>query len=113
MKSSYSVLVVKYFRNLILFGLSTLGSGTVKYMIFSSWSDKGYAVGVARSESGSAFGPWIIQKTPLFPENGGHGMFFTDLDGNLILALHYPNDRFKEHPSFWKVCVENGMLTIR
>ena len=82
------------------------------YMIFSSWSENGYAVGAARSASGDISGPWDIQKEPLFPENGGHGMFFSDLDGNLILTLHYPNDRFKEHPSFWKVSAENGILNI-
>ena len=83
------------------------------YMIFSSWSDKGYAVGAARSESGSISGPWIIQNEPIFPENGGHGMFFEDMRGKLILTLHYPNDRFKEHPCFWEVSAENGMLIIK
>ncbi len=82
------------------------------YMIFSSWSEKGYAIGVAKSDTGSIHGPWAIQKSPLFPENGGHGMFFTDLNGNLTLSLHYPNDRFKEHPCFWKVNVKDGILTI-
>ncbi|MCR4744207.1 MAG: glycoside hydrolase family 43 protein [Lachnospiraceae bacterium] len=82
------------------------------YMIFSSWGEHGYAVGAAKSASGNIFGPWDIQKNPIFPENGGHGMFFTDFDGNLILTLHYPNDRFKEHPTFWKITIEDGILKI-
>ena len=35
------------------------------------------------------------------------------LEKLMDIGLVEENDRFKEHPSFWKVCVENGMLTIR
>lgn len=92
-------------------GFIRLSDGKL-YMIFSSWSENGYAVGAARSDTGNVLGPWTIQKEPIFPKNGGHGMIFTDLDGNLILTLHFPNDRFKEHPSFWTLGVENGRLYV-
>lgn len=82
------------------------------YMIFSSWGENGYAVGVAKSESNDIHGPWKMQETPLFSENGGHGMFFKDFNGNLMVTLHYPNDRFKEHPCFWKVNEKNGILSL-
>ena len=82
------------------------------YMIFSSWSVNGYAVGVACSESGSVHGPWKLQKEPLFPENGGHGMFFHDLKGRLLLTLHHPNDRFQEHPCFWTITAEQEKLVL-
>ncbi len=72
-------------------------------MIISSWSVAGYAVGLALSNSGSVQGPWTLLDAPLFPENGGHGMFFKDLNGEIIFTLHYPNDKYAERPHFWKV----------
>lgn len=83
------------------------------YMIFSSWSTNGYAVGVAVSDNGKIAGPWRQQETPLYPENGGHGMFFKDLQGNLIFTLHSPNDKYMERPVFFNVAAENGELHIR
>lgn len=67
------------------------------YMTWSSWGDNGYAVGLAYSGSGKVDGPWIQKSSPFFPENGGHGMVFTDKEGRLRFALHYPNDQYKEH----------------
>ena len=82
------------------------------YMIFSSWSVNGYAVGVARSESRSVHGPWQLQAEPLYPENGGHGMFFRDLEGRLLLTLHHPNDPLQERPHFWKIQSESETLIL-
>ncbi len=82
------------------------------YMIFSSWSTNGYAVGVAVSESGSVHGPWTLQERPLYPENGGHGMFFRDLEGNLVFTLHDPNDKYLERPIFRRIEVHNGELRL-
>lgn len=83
------------------------------YMIFSSWGSIGYAVGVAVSESGTIDGPWNLQQEPLYPENGGHGMFFKDLNGGVIFTLHSPNDKYKERPHFWKVRYKDGLLTLK
>ena len=82
------------------------------YMILSSWSVNGYAVGVAVSENGSVRGPWQLQPEPLFPENGGHGMFFRDLRGRLVFTLHAPNDKYQERPTFWMVRAEDGKLLL-
>lgn len=82
------------------------------YMILSSWSMNGYAVGVAVSDSGKIEGPWRQQEEPLYPENGGHGMFFRDTGGELVFALHYPNDKYKERPTFWRVVLEDGKLKL-
>ena len=82
------------------------------YMIFSSWSINGYAVGIAVSESGTINGPWILQDEPLYPENGGHGMFFKDLQGNLVFTLHSPNDKYMERPQFLKVKNKDGILYL-
>ncbi len=82
------------------------------YMTWSSWSDHGYAVGAARSESGAIRGPWKQLKEPLYPENGGHGMMFRDLDGRLIFTLHYPNDKYLERPVFRQVLADKSGLRL-
>ena len=61
-------------------------------MIWSSFGEEGYAIGVARSESGDVVGPWIQEVEPLWARNGGHGMVFTDRDGASWLVFHWPND---------------------
>lgn len=67
---------------------------------WSSWSNHGYAVGEAVSDSGDIYGPWRHVEEPFFPENGGHGMAFRKIDGEMVYTLHYPNDFYKEHPIF-------------
>ena len=59
-------------------------------MLWSSFGDEGYAMGVALSESGSIAGPWRQHDQPLWARNGGHGMVFTQSDGTSYL----------EHPGF-------------
>jgi hypothetical protein len=81
-------------------------------MIISSWSKAGYAVGVAISESGTINGQWKQVKKPMYPENGGHGMFFRNLDGELLFALHSPNDKYKERPCFWRVEADSEGLRL-
>ena len=58
-------------------------------MIWSSWSDKRYALGVAYSESGKLKGPWKQEAQPLVSNNSGHGMIFKTFDGKLLMSLHY------------------------
>jgi hypothetical protein len=82
-------------------------------MIWSSFRKGGdYAVGVARSESGKIEGPWIQSGEPLFPDNGGHGMFFRDLSGNLRLVLHQPNQMPHERVKFIKMIEVDGRLEM-
>ena len=92
-------------------GLLKLEDGRL-YMIMSSWSVNGYAVGVAVSDSGLMEGPWRLQAEPLYPENGGHGMFFRGKDGGIIFTLHYPNDKYLERPTFWTVEARDGKLLL-
>ncbi|WP_162012211.1 glycoside hydrolase family 43 protein [Streptococcus sp. S784/96/1] len=70
------------------------------YMIWSSWSTTGYAVGLAQSETGSVIGPWQQLPDLLFGENGGHAMVFKDLNQTLRFAYHFPNDHYREKPQF-------------
>lgn len=60
-------------------------------MIWSSFKDHEYAIGIAESATGKVAGPWIQQQDLLFEKNGGHGMLFKTLDGRLMLTFHGPN----------------------
>ncbi len=60
-------------------------------MIWSSFGEHGYTVGIARSKSGKVAGPWEQVQEPLVARNGGHGMIFTSFDGRLIMPIHQPN----------------------
>jgi len=61
-------------------------------MIWSSWSENGYAIGKSVSVNGKIDGKWIHSVKPLFSGNGGHGMIFKDKDKSLKIALHSPNE---------------------
>ena len=69
-------------------------------MTWSSWSERGYAVGAAISDSGSVRGPWRQLPVPVYPENGGHGMLFFDKNNQPFFTLHFPNEHYAEHPIF-------------
>ena len=61
------------------------------YMIWSSFNNGNYAIGVAKSKTGKITGPWIHDANPLLNRDGGHGMIFTDLEDKPRLILHGPN----------------------
>lgn len=82
-------------------------------MVWSSWGTKGYAVGQAIAESGLITGPWKQLENPLFPENGGHGMAFQDKQGFWKYTLHFPNDKYKEHPIIQNIVFEKGYITFQ
>jgi beta-xylosidase len=81
--------------------LYTSKSGKL-FMIWSSFGKGGYTVGLAVSASGKVAGPWTQQATPLFENDGGHGMLFKTFDGKLLMALHTPNDR-NAQPHFYQM----------
>ncbi len=60
-------------------------------MLWSSFKEGRYAIGISESVTGSVFGPWKHQPEPLFSQDGGHGMLFRDLEGHLMLTIHAPN----------------------
>lgn len=61
-------------------------------MLWSSFGEEGYAMGVATSANGLVTGPWVQQDEPLWARNGGHGMLFTDPQGAHKLVFHWPNE---------------------
>lgn len=68
------------------------------FMIWSSNTKTGYAVLLAESEN--LLSGWTHHKKPLYSQNGGHGMIFTDLQDNTKLAIHSPNSIGKERAVF-------------
>lgn len=60
-------------------------------MIWSSFGEHNYTVGIVRSVSGKITGPWEQIQEPLVARDGGHGMIFRSFDGRLIMPIHQPN----------------------
>lgn len=60
-------------------------------MIWSSFMNGEYAIGIAESVTGKVSGPWKQQAEPIFTQNGGHGMIFKTFDGRLCITFHRPN----------------------
>jgi arabinan endo-1,5-alpha-L-arabinosidase len=75
----------------------------VLLMLWSSSGYKGYAMGFARSESGTIVGPWNQIEQPLWDADGGHGMIFKSFDNKLFLTFHSPNDSPNERPVFKEI----------
>lgn len=82
-------------------------------MLWSSHGVNGYAIGIARSDTGRIEGPWVQDREPLFGQDGGHGMLFTMFEGDLMLAIHRPNKTPDERPLFLPIAEENGRLSIK
>ena len=58
-----------------------------------------YTMGAMVSESGRLLGPWRHESTPIYIQDGGHGMWFRDFDGHEYYILHSPNAGWQdEHP---------------
>ena len=68
--------------------------------LWASFSESGYTEALAISDDGTIHGRFT-QIEPLFWQDGGHGMVFRGLDGQLLLTLHTPNIHLKEHPAFY------------
>jgi len=57
-------------------------------MIWTSWVDKDYTQGVAYSQSGTIFGPWVHEPEPITPPNFGHAMLFKTFEGRWLMSVH-------------------------
>jgi beta-xylosidase len=75
-------------------------------ILWSSFCEGGYTIGVTRSPSGRLLGPWLQDTQPLYKNDGGHCMTFLDFNGNLQLSLHRPNGFPNERPIFLPLSVE-------
>jgi hypothetical protein len=81
-------------------------------MIWSSFRNDKYALGIARSITGNIMGPWIHDKLPLYSDDGGHGMLFKTFGGQLMLSIHNPNKTPYERPIFLKIVEIDGKLKL-
>ncbi|MBQ6263628.1 MAG: S-layer homology domain-containing protein [Clostridia bacterium] len=88
-------------------------------MIWSNYDVFGYCVAMAKSESGEVTGPWVQIEDRLYSYGmfgtweGGHGMIFRALDGNMYLSYHAPNEKMGDRgsvPCFMRIREENGLL---
>ena len=82
-----------------------------KLLMIWSTCDNGYKQCVAQSDNGSVCGKWSHLPT-LFDDDGGHGMIFKDLKGNLKLTLHCPNISLQEKPVFFDIAETENSLEI-
>ncbi len=84
------------------------------WMLWSSFGKGGaYTVGSARSTTGKITGPWQVQATPVFADNGGHPMLFPTFDGKLVMAIHQPNSRPKERARLFEMAVDADGFELR
>ena len=77
--------------------------------LWASFSEGGYTEAVALSDNGEIDGHFR-QIEPLFDRDGGHGMVFRKLNGDLCLTLHSPNRSTEERPCFYALTEKNGRL---
>lgn len=81
-------------------------------LLWSSFSDSGYAMGAARSGSGTIRGPWIQEERPLADLDSGHGMLFRTLSGGLAATWHSPNASPEERPAFFAAEEQGGRVVL-
>ncbi len=76
-------------------------------LIWSSFSKGEYCQAVARSDNGKISGKWTIDSELIYEKDGGHGMIFTDYEGNDLFVYHTPNDTPNERPSVRKINIDS------
>ena len=81
-------------------------------MLWSSHGAGGYAMGIARSESGAILGPWTHERDALTDEDGGHGMILRTLNDELMLVFHQPNDSPRERPVLHTIVAQDDTFTL-
>lgn len=82
-------------------------------ILWSGFGQEGYTEAIARSDNGDITGKWTQDEKPLFEKDGGHGMIFRKLDGELCLTLHSPNHTPDERPKFVPIYERNGNLFLQ
>ena len=84
-------------------------------MLWSIWSDKRYAQGVAYSETGLLAGPWIQEDKPILDENSGHGLLFNTFEGKALLLLQsqgFEMNPGPRKPALYEVDLSGDFLTL-
>jgi len=81
-------------------------------MLWSSWGERGYTVGLTYSDNDEIDGEWHHLEVPFFSENGGHGMLFQSREKEWMFAFHSPNDLYKERPHFKRTKESNDVIVL-
>ena len=81
-------------------------------MLWSSFHNGKYAIGQSISKEG-LFGSWKHIQSPLYSNDGGHGMVFETLDNRLMLSIHKPNTTPYERAEFIELIENNGILEVK
>ena len=79
-------------------------------MLWSSCAKDGYCEALSYSDNGSITGKWSHDSRLLFFRDGGHGMIFKSLDGELLFTCHQPNKTSAERPCFIRVSERSDTL---
>lgn len=83
------------------------------FMVWSSFSTRGYTVGIAVSASGKLAGPWKQQAEPIYSADGGHPMLFNRFDGQLMMVFHSPNAAGRERARLFEMEETGETLKIK
>ena len=81
-------------------------------MLWSSFTPSGYATGYAVSQSGEIDGPWIHEARPLYFHDGAHSMLFETFEGQLMMALHCPNEPAQKRMFLFEMEEKAGKLHV-
>lgn len=71
--------------------------------MWSSFGKGGYVEALARSNNGKITGEWSVDTELLQEKDGGHGMIFENLTGDLNFVYHSPNETPFERPCVRKI----------
>ncbi|WP_168119597.1 glycoside hydrolase family 43 protein [Paenibacillus sp. HB172176] len=88
------------------------GEDGALHMLWASFIDNKYALGLACSLTGRVEGPWEQEREPLYRSDGGHGMIFRTFGGEFLLAIHTPNRTPDERPIFLPVKQRDGRIMV-
>lgn len=72
-------------------------------MMWSSFYENSYAMGIAYSDNGKIEGKWLHEKKPFYTKDGGHGMLFHTFDGKQMFTIHAPNRTPNERATFIEI----------
>lgn len=81
-------------------------------MLWATSGKDGYVQAVMQSDNGDIDGNWVKAQPSLFKNDGGHGMIFRDLNGDLKLTLHSPNNS-DAHLVLFNIDDTGGVITIK
>lgn len=81
-------------------------------MMWSSAAAGGYCEALSYSDNGSISGHFIHDDRLLFSADGGHGMIFRNLEGELLFTCHKPNKTPEERPRFVRVEEKDDSLFL-